>query len=147
MDRCKHKRNYMDEMYNIICKIESLKPEPEVCNMSCPPLGCPRGPCPGMCYSKGTFLDPCCEERMSCTSSLRPSHRCMSRCLNGNACNVSVRLPYYGCSSINRGNPHNQNGGCSNPHDLSGFQQVPHSSSHNLTSTIFPRCTGSVQCL
>ncbi|XP_018351386.1 PREDICTED: hydrocephalus-inducing protein-like [Trachymyrmex septentrionalis] len=128
MDRCKHKRNYMDEMYNIICKIESLKPEPEVCNMSCPPLGCPRGPCPGMCYSKGTFLDPCCEERMSCTSSLRPSHRCMSRCLNGNACNVSVRLPYYGCSSINRGNPHNQNGGCSNPHDLSGFQQVPHSS-------------------
>lgn len=35
------------------------KPEPEVCNASCPPLGCPRGPCRGMCC-RGEVCDPCC---------------------------------------------------------------------------------------
>ncbi|KYM82841.1 hypothetical protein ALC53_06687 [Atta colombica] len=97
MDRCK--RNYMDEMYNIICKIERLKPEPEVCNISCPPLECPQGPCSGMCYSKGIFLDPCCVSRMSCRPSLCPSHRCMPQCLNDYACSA-VHLPYYGSSTI-----------------------------------------------
>ncbi|XP_026826226.1 small proline-rich protein 2B-like [Ooceraea biroi] len=68
MSNCKQKRNFMDEMYGIISEIERLKPEPEICNVSCPPLGCPRGPCPGMCCSKA-ICNPCCVSNMPCHST------------------------------------------------------------------------------
>ncbi|XP_011706958.1 PREDICTED: keratin-associated protein 5-4-like, partial [Wasmannia auropunctata] len=123
MGRCKQKQNFMDEMHDIICEIERLKPEPEVCNVSCPPLGCPLGPCPGMCCSK-RICDPCCVSKMPCNpSSLRPLRRCMPRCLKDYACSAA-RLSSCGSSSIdiNRGNPTNRNGGCCKliPHDQSG---------------------------
>ncbi|XP_073967810.1 uncharacterized protein [Bombus fervidus] len=64
MDPCKY-RNYMDEMLEIIDEIGCRKPEPEVCNVRCPPLGCPRGPCPGMCCYQED-CDPCCISKMPC---------------------------------------------------------------------------------
>ncbi|XP_066585114.1 keratin-associated protein 9-8-like [Prorops nasuta] len=56
-------RNYMDEMLDIISEIDCLKPEPEACNVRCPPLGCPRGPCPGMCCYDG-ICNPFCMSQM-----------------------------------------------------------------------------------
>ncbi|XP_033219694.1 uncharacterized protein LOC117174574 [Belonocnema kinseyi] len=56
-------RNFMDELHGLICEIESLKPEPEVCNIRCPPLGCPQGPCLGMCCNEG-ICDPCSVSKM-----------------------------------------------------------------------------------
>lgn len=48
------------------------KPEPEVCNIRCPPFGCPRGPCPGMCCYDGV-CDPCCMSKMPrCPPSPHP---------------------------------------------------------------------------
>ncbi|KAL6255307.1 hypothetical protein P5V15_013647 [Pogonomyrmex californicus] len=126
MNKCK--RNFMNEMYDIICEIENLKPEPEVCNMSCPPLGCPRGPCPGMYRSKG-ICDPCCISKMPCDPpSPRPPCCYLSRCLKDYACSAK--------------------GGYSNPipHDQSGFQQAFHPVSYNLMSTVLPCTIGSVQC-
>lgn len=123
------------------------KPEPEVCNVSCPPLGCPRGPCPGMCCSKG-ICDPCCVSKMPRDPlSLHPS-RCMPCCLKDYA-RSAARLSSCGSSSmeINRGNPTAWNGACFNPipHDQSGFQQTFHPPPCNLIPTVLPRYTvGSV---
>ncbi|KAI4504415.1 hypothetical protein M0802_000886 [Mischocyttarus mexicanus] len=73
---CGKARNYMDEMLNIITQIDCLKPEPEICNVSCPPLGCPRGPCPGMCCN-GVSCDPCCISQMPCC----PPIQCLPGCV------------------------------------------------------------------
>ncbi|KAI4493722.1 hypothetical protein M0804_001898 [Polistes exclamans] len=73
---CGKTRNYMDEMLSIINQIDCLKPEPEICNVSCPPLGCPRGPCPGMCCN-GVSCDPCCISQMPCS----PPTRCLPNCV------------------------------------------------------------------
>ncbi|XP_011171062.1 keratin-associated protein 10-6 [Solenopsis invicta] len=147
MARCKQKQNFMDEMYKIICEIESLKPEPEVCNLSCPPLGCPLGPCPGMCCSKG-ICDPCCVSKMPCdSSSLRPPRGCMPRRLKDYACGTA---PCYPAAlqpmDINRGNPTARNV-CPIPHDQLGFQQTFCPPPYNLISTVSPHSTaGSVLC-
>lgn len=119
-----------------------------MCNVSCAPLGCPRGPCPGICCSKG-ICDPCCVSKMPRgPSSLRPPRGCMPRCLKDYTCSAA-RLSSCGSSSmdINRGSPTIWNGPCSNPipHDQSGFQQAFHPPPYNLISTVLPRCTvGSV---
>ncbi|XP_074094433.1 uncharacterized protein LOC141524441 [Cotesia typhae] len=42
-----NKKNFMEDMQLIIHEIENLKIEPEECNVSCPPFGCPQEPCPG----------------------------------------------------------------------------------------------------
>ncbi|KAM0731375.1 hypothetical protein ACS0PU_002435 [Formica fusca] len=92
----KQRRDFMNEMYNIICEIECLKPEPEICNVSCPPLGCPLGPCPGMCCTKG-ICDPCCVSKMPCN----PSPRCyMPCCLKNRARNGKCWSHPCGSSSI-----------------------------------------------
>ncbi|XP_034941778.1 uncharacterized protein [Chelonus insularis] len=52
-------RNYLEDMSQLIAEIERLKPEPEECNISCPPFGCPLGPCPGMCCNSNS-CNPCC---------------------------------------------------------------------------------------
>ena len=52
------------------------KPEPEICNVRCPPLGCPRGPCPGMCCYEG-ICDPCCMSKMpKCPPPPHPPRCC-----------------------------------------------------------------------
>ncbi|CAL7939798.1 unnamed protein product [Xylocopa violacea] len=75
MNSCKKYRNYMDEMLGILDEIDCTKPEPEICNISCPPLGCPRGPCPGMCCYEES-CDPCCVSRMPCCPPPPPPPRC-----------------------------------------------------------------------
>ncbi|KAL6429113.1 hypothetical protein ACFW04_008118 [Cataglyphis niger] len=90
----KQKRDFMNEMYNIICEIESLKPEPEECNVSCPPLGCPLGPCLGMCCTKG-ICDPCCVSKMPCNPS-----RCNNPCLKNSAHNGNHSSHPYNSSSM-----------------------------------------------
>ncbi|XP_028046764.2 keratin-associated protein 10-2-like [Monomorium pharaonis] len=147
MDKSKQKRNFMDEMLDIICEIERLKPEPEECNVSCPPLGCPQGPCPGMCCSKG-ICDPCCASKMPCApSSPRPSHCCMPRRLKDYACSTDPCTAALQPIIISRGGPTARNSSYPIPHDQSGFQQAFCPPAYNFISTVLPPCTvGSVSC-
>lgn len=66
----------LDELVMIWCNyiiLESKKkeinccrqPEPEICNVRCPPFGCPRGPCPGICCYQG-LCDACSTSKMPC---------------------------------------------------------------------------------
>ncbi|XP_012272411.1 DBF4-type zinc finger-containing protein 2 homolog [Orussus abietinus] len=75
MGQCEKNRNLMDQLHELICTIEKLKPEPEICNVSCPPLGCPRGPCPGMCCYQG-ICDACCLSEMPCCPPPEPPCFC-----------------------------------------------------------------------
>lgn len=133
---------------DILFFLFTRKPEPEVCNVSCPPLGCPRGPCPKMCCSKG-ICDPCCVSKMPHgPSSLHPPRSYMPLCPLKDYAYSVVRLSSYSSSSkdINRGNLIMRNS-CSIPHSQSGFQQVFRFPSYNLTSTVLPHCiVGSVLC-
>ncbi|XP_032675913.1 keratin-associated protein 10-6-like [Odontomachus brunneus] len=81
MHRNDRRRNFMDEFRDILREIDRLKPEPEICNVSCPPLGCPRGPCPGVCC-RGETCDPCCVSWMPHDQS---SCCRMPRCLRNHA--------------------------------------------------------------
>lgn len=116
------------------------KPEPEVCNLSCPPLGCPLGPCPGMCCSKG-ICDPCCVSKMP----RDPPPRCyVPCCLKNYARNVN-RLAYPCGSSpidINRETQTVRSGTYSNlvRYCQPGFQQNPCPPPYNFTSIVSP-CT------
>ncbi|KAG7200297.1 hypothetical protein KM043_017762 [Ampulex compressa] len=81
MGQRKQHRNLMNELMDIFCEIESLKPEPEVCNVTCPPLGCPQGPCPGMCCYEG-ICDSCCVSKMPrCPPSPHSPRCCSQPCL------------------------------------------------------------------
>lgn len=117
------------------------KPEPEVCNVSCPPLGCPLGPCPGMCCSKG-ICDPCCVSKMPCD----PSPRCyVPCCLKDYACNANRLSHSCGSSSIdiNRENQTIRNSIYSNSiHRCQpGIQQNPCPSRYNLMPIASPSYT------
>ncbi|KOX74284.1 hypothetical protein WN51_00628 [Melipona quadrifasciata] len=112
MNPCSY-RNYMDEMLQIIDEIECRKPEAEVCNVRCPPLGCPRGPCPGMCCYNGD-CDPCCISQMPRCPPPPPPPKCRAPplcCLRTYAKAVGyppespltppyVRLRYKLCASV-----------------------------------------------
>ncbi|XP_025153475.1 keratin-associated protein 5-4-like [Harpegnathos saltator] len=88
MYRRDRRRNFMDEFHGILCEIDRLKPEPEVCNASCPPLGCPRGPCPGVCC-RGETCDPCCMSWMPRDLS----------CHQASCCRVPRRSKNYSLSA------------------------------------------------
>ncbi|XP_046142500.1 sperm mitochondrial-associated cysteine-rich protein-like [Osmia bicornis bicornis] len=71
MSSCENPRNYLQEVSDIINEIECRVPEPEICNIRCPPLGCPRGPCPGVCAYDGV-PDACCMSKMPCCAPPPP---------------------------------------------------------------------------
>nr|XP_012150670.1 PREDICTED: small proline-rich protein 2B-like [Megachile rotundata] len=71
MGSCTNDRNYMNELVDIINEIVCRQPEPEICNIRCPPLGCPRGPCPGACSYEG-IPDACCTSKMPCCAPPPP---------------------------------------------------------------------------
>ncbi|KAF7993372.1 hypothetical protein HCN44_007875 [Aphidius gifuensis] len=76
MGSCKkNSYNVMDEISKLICEMDCRKPEPECCNISCPPLGCPQGPCPGMCTIQRA-PDPCCVSKMPKSFSCKPTSQC-----------------------------------------------------------------------
>ncbi|OXU23014.1 hypothetical protein TSAR_004027 [Trichomalopsis sarcophagae] len=68
-------RNYLKELRGLIHQIRSIQLEPEVCNVTCPPLGCPRGPCPGLCRDERGCPDPCCLSKMPGDCSPPPNPR------------------------------------------------------------------------
>jgi len=117
------------------------KLEPEVCNASCPPLGCPRGSCPGMCCSRG-ICDPCCVSKMPRDPpQLRspPLRCCMPYCPKDYSRGAPCSSP-CGASSmdINRASLIARNDARSNlasqNRDQLEFQQVPSPAQCNLIS-------------
>lgn len=126
---------------NVPSFLFARKPEPEVCNLSCPPLGCPLGPCPGICWSKGIY-DPCGVSKMPCD----PLPRCyVPCCLKDYARNTDCLSYPCGPSSIdiNRENQTVRICAYSNPvrRCQPGFQQNPCPPPYNLIPIVSPCCT------